>query len=266
MVCHAAVLGSCAQCRKTDNGLLAFLSRGTLECLDRVRVHRNLVQGEVLFHQGEATSGLHCISKGLLALKAVNERGALALIGLAGAGDLVGYGAFLSHGAHSLTAEALVPTELCSIPVRTAHGLMMSDPQFAGALSRACLREAQSHRARMVAFAGHSNDARLCMVLAAMLSAAGRTGPRAEMVLPLSRQELAAALSIAPETLSRVVHRLTESGVFALEGRHLVVPSVARLQAAANGQHRPEIAGFMSRDVRQQQVANAAIGARRRAT
>jgi CRP/FNR family transcriptional regulator len=246
MNCAQTRFGTCHHCSKRGHAVVDLLGRGTLDTLDRVRITRNLAAGEVLFSQGEAATGLHCLSAGLMALKAVNDQGAPVLMGLARGGDLIGYASFLTNGTHALTAEALLPSRLCSIPARTGHALMLSDPQFAGMMARACLREAQAHRARMIAFAGRSNDARLAMILAAMLSVQGKDGAFAQMRLPLSRQDLASALSIAPETLSRVLHRLTESGILSLEGRVLTVHSVARLRALAENRDEPEIAGYLA--------------------
>jgi len=58
----------------------------------------------------------------------------------------------------------------------------------------------------------------------------GSDGPH-EIVLQESRQELASRLSMKPETLSRILRTLADTGVIVVQGRTLQVPSRARLAA-----------------------------------
>ena len=56
------------------------------------------------------------------------------------------------------------------------------------------------------------------------------SGP-AELTLPESRQEIASRLSMKPETLSRILRVLSDSGAIIVHGRTLQVPDRARLLA-----------------------------------
>jgi CRP-like cAMP-binding protein len=58
----------------------------------------------------------------------------------------------------------------------------------------------------------------------------GATGPL-EINLPESRQELASRLSMKPETLSRILRHLSDSGAIVVHGRQLQVPDRSRLLA-----------------------------------
>jgi DNA-binding MarR family transcriptional regulator len=53
-------------------------------------------------------------------------------------------------------------------------------------------------------------------------------GP-ADIVLQESRQEIASRLSMKPETLSRILRTLSDSGAVVAQGRTLQIPSRARL-------------------------------------
>jgi CRP-like cAMP-binding protein len=53
-------------------------------------------------------------------------------------------------------------------------------------------------------------------------------GP-AEILLQESRQDIASRLSMKPETLSRILRTLSDSGAIVVQGRALQVPSRARL-------------------------------------
>jgi CRP-like cAMP-binding protein len=59
---------------------------------------------------------------------------------------------------------------------------------------------------------------------------AGTDGPT-EIQLQESRQEIASRLSMKPETLSRILRTLSDSGTISVNGRTLQVPSRHKLLA-----------------------------------
>jgi CRP/FNR family transcriptional regulator, dissimilatory nitrate respiration regulator len=70
---------------------------------------------------------------------------------------------------------------------------------------------------------------RLVRMLEGRISGEG-DGPH-EIVLQESRQEIASRLSMKPETLSRILRSLADTGVIVVHGRSLQVPSRSRLAA-----------------------------------
>jgi CRP-like cAMP-binding protein len=70
---------------------------------------------------------------------------------------------------------------------------------------------------------------RLVRLIESRLPADGE-GPF-EIQLQESRQEIASRLSMKPETLSRILRGLSDSGAVLVQGRTLVIPGRARLRA-----------------------------------
>ena len=50
-----------------------------------------------------------------------------------------------------------------------------------------------------------------------------------EVELPTSKQVIASLLNLTPETLSRIFHELSSAGLIVVQGKHVLVPDVARL-------------------------------------
>jgi CRP-like cAMP-binding protein len=50
-----------------------------------------------------------------------------------------------------------------------------------------------------------------------------------ELELPAGKNVIASRLNLTPETLSRVLHTLTEAGLITVKGRRIVVHSMERL-------------------------------------
>jgi CRP-like cAMP-binding protein len=64
----------------------------------------------------------------------------------------------------------------------------------------------------------------------------GRAGP-VEIELTVPKHVLASRLSMQPETLSRILRRLTDEGLLRVEGRSVHVPDLERLNARTMAQH-----------------------------
>lgn len=53
------------------------------------------------------------------------------------------------------------------------------------------------------------------------------------MTLPATKAEIATQLNLTPEHFSRILHDLAAAGLLSVAGRTITVPSVRRLEAAA---------------------------------
>ena len=81
----------------------------------------------------------------------------------------------------------------------------------------------------------HSSTQR---VIGFLLQLAGTpAGASVELELPASKHIIASRLNLTPETLSRILHGLTESGLIAVKGRHITVQDMARLRQFDNLPH-----------------------------
>ena len=54
-------------------------------------------------------------------------------------------------------------------------------------------------------------------------------GDPVEFELPASKHVIASRLNLTPETLSRILHGLSESGLIAVKGKRIAVLDMARL-------------------------------------
>jgi CRP-like cAMP-binding protein len=226
---------SCKSCASRATSDWADLPEHCFEIIDRVKRPRQLEQGETLFCEGEENLGLHCVSAGIFGLKMTHENGTRVLVGVASPGDTLGSRAFLRNGPHRTTAEALTPSAVCTILRRDALHLTQAAPTVYLQLVKRCLRamdDAQEDKLRMAAM---SNRARLCHLLIRLIGPSQTNSDQpVEARLPVSRVDLAGMIGIQPESVSRLFRRIKDDGLIDFNGRHLRIPSLARLAAEAN--------------------------------
>lgn len=207
--------------------------------IGRIKKHRRLAPGDVLFAQGAPNRGVYCMSRGLIGLRMTHENGTDALIGLGWSGQTLGARAFLRNSEHRTTALALIETDVCMIERRDALRLTRDAPTAHMALVNRCLQAMDEGQSGLLENAALSNRERFCRVLlrlacsglpevVTLLPAGGLA-----LNLPIARGDLAGMLGVQPETLSRIIARLRQDGLLRLRGRVIEVPSAPALAESA---------------------------------
>lgn len=151
--------------------------------------------------------------------------------------------ACVPNGAmHAYSIEALTPCELLAFPVSEFLELARSEPAI---LSQVCDRVLGAlHRAseKSVALGRKTAQERVCSFLVGMTERIGvRQGAGFAMRLPMSRRDIADALGLTNETISRQFAELRMSGIIETSGRSLVtIPDINALRDLGGYMQLPE--------------------------
>lgn len=193
---------------------------------------RPLNRDESLFTQGAPSDAVYCLSAGLIALRSYRPDGGSALLRLVYPGEILGFRSFLAQDAHQTEATALVPSRVCLVAQREAQQIASGSPGTLERIARRCADELGRARRWQCAAVKKGNRYRLARLIVQLTEgvAPGTNGP---MRLPLSRRDMAAALGIEPETVSRLISRLRDDGVLSISGRWIEVTSLERLSKMA---------------------------------
>jgi CRP/FNR family transcriptional regulator len=141
-------------------------------------------------------------------------------IRLACPGDLLGT-EVLAQLPYQCTAEALTDCRVCRISRAEIAALHLDHPEQGLQLSAALGREAAELRESILMVGTLSAEERVEALLDRLM---GSVPPGEWLKLPMSRAELAEFVGLAPETVSRVIHRLARAGHFEVRGRRIRVP------------------------------------------
>lgn len=209
--------------------LFADLSHGQLARVRATGKIVSLAAGHVLYERGQAARHFYLVIEGQMNLALHSRGGEEKIVEIIGAGQVFAEAVmFLAEPSYQLTAIAATPVRVARFDSATYLATLEQNP-------RTCLRMLGHMSRRLhgrirdiehLTFEGATH--RLVRVLLSRLPQGD--GP-AELRLAESRQELAALLSMKPETLSRSLRSLVQRGVIEVDGRLLRVPSRSRLQA-----------------------------------
>lgn len=182
-------------------------------------------------------SGVFCVSKGMIALRSYRHDGSSVLVRLARPGDIFGFRSFLANGPHQTEAAALVPSKVCIVASRPARRVVAGAPRALDRIARRCAVELAAVREGQRGVAGASNRKRLAELIlqidAAVAPENNDDNGAMRLRLPLARDDIAAALGIAPETVSRLFGRLRDDGVLRVSGRWVTCTDRALLRDVA---------------------------------
>lgn len=185
--------------------------------------------------EGDSPSDLHLIVRGLACRYQIMRDGSRRIIGFLFPGDACDADLFIlpesDHGVRTL-----VRTEVASISRQTILKLMSGNPDVARMFWSSTVQDAAMLRHWLVKMGqqkAYGRAAHLLFELFVRYEVAGNTSANS-FVLPLTQDELADTLGMTPVHVNRILQRLRQEGLIALQGRRLTIIDRNRLERVAD--------------------------------
>ena len=196
----------------------------------RTAVRVELDEGELLFSQGVPASRFYIVVSGQIKLSRVSPSGGEKIIEIIPAGHSFAEALmFLDRPAYPVGATALQTSVLISVDSGDYAAVLRESMDT-------CFLILGDMSQRLRGLVQEIDDLTLqsagARVAGYLLHHAGEN--RADLVLDAPKQVLAARLSITPETFSRVLRRLSNRGVIAVDRDLVHIRDRAKLSEAAN--------------------------------
>jgi len=221
---------SCNHCAVREKAICASLGSEDLAELNRLGRHVRLRRGQTLLWESDDSLLVGNVLAGMLKLSTITSDGREQIVGMVFPSDFIGR-PFGGSSGHTVTA--LTDAKLCLFPRRGFDGFATCHRDVERALLRRTLDELDRARHWMLLLGRMSATEKVASLLVEMTERFGGNGG-AEIVLPLTRQQMGDLLGLALETVSRVMTRLKDAGAIALPGgRRLVVTNLFALTRIA---------------------------------
>jgi CRP-like cAMP-binding protein len=185
--------------------------------------------------EGETPSDLHIITRGLACRYQIMRDGSRRIIGFLFPGDACDADLFIlpesDHGVRTL-----IRTEVASISRQTILRLMSGNPEVARIFWSSTVQEGAMLRHWLVKMGqqkAYGRAAHLLFELFLRYEIAGNTSANS-FVLPLTQDELADTLGMTPVHVNRILQRLRQEGLIALQGRRLTIVDRVGLERVAD--------------------------------
>lgn len=197
-------------------------------------VERRFEAGSLLWREGERTGLLVAVRSGRVKVYRLLPTGRAVTLFLFGPDDVFGFLPFLDGGAYPAYAQALDDVTADVMPRAALLDAVKERPEAALTLFSLLGRRLREAFDRIENLSTPGVVPRVAAALHALRPVAGGLNCHAIVEFPVSAAELAAAIGITPETLSRAVSRLVADGVVHRVGpRRLQILDPAALERAA---------------------------------
>jgi CRP/FNR family transcriptional regulator len=216
--------------------LFEGLSPQHLEYLANILSKRHYKRGQTIFSQGDEGVGFYVVISGRVKIFKISPDGKEQILHIFGAGAPFGEVPVFAGKQFPACAEAIEESQILFFPRDNIIDLIKKDPSFA-------LNMLAVLSQRLKKFAGLIEDLSLKEVpgrLAAYLLyfSEQREGSN-DLVLDISKGQLASLLGTIPETLSRILARMTKEGLIQSDAhRYIKLCDREGLEALSSGEKR----------------------------
>lgn len=232
----AGLRKACSVCSLRELCLPVGLAGQAIERLEGlVETLGPLHMGDRLFDKGEPFQALYAVRSGYLKTYAYNEDGEEQVFGFHLPGELVGLDAIYPD-VHQCTAVALDTAMVCRLPFNDLSSICHAVPELQRQLLRLMSRDlAAAHSLSE----SHTVEADVAAFLLGFGERLARLGfsPR-RFILPMTRQDIANYLRLAPETVTRVITRFGQRRWIAVDRREVEILDAGALEALCPGERR----------------------------
>lgn len=202
-------------------------SEDILALADQVRELR-LERGEILFQKGDVPHGFYVLLEGRITLAFPSEQGAERILEVIKPGETFGEALMFLAQPYPIFSQAGVDSRILDIPEQAINNLLDKDSRLAKRMLAGISIRLHELVSNLEACSMRSSAQRVACMLQHAAPSVGLQ--EYEVQLPAAKHIVASQLNLTPETFSRVLHVLTESGLIEVSGRVIKVRNAEGLR------------------------------------
>lgn len=203
-----------------------------IDWLSAIVERKHYQRGKVIFAEGEEASGLFVLYTGRVKIYKLSSEGKEQILHIFGPGEPFGEVAVFTGGHFPAYAEALEETEALFFPRKKFVALITKDPSLAMNMLAMLSKRLRYFTQLVENLSLKEVPGRLAAYL---LVLANMTGTQDMVELDIAKGQLASLLGTIPETLSRILNKMSSQGLIAVEGRHIKLLDRKSLEKISEG-------------------------------
>lgn len=189
----------------------------TLDLLGASALYRRFAPNESIFHEGNPALGMWLVERGSVKIFKLNTDGIEHILLLVGAGGTFNDIAAFDGGTNPANATALSETHLWVIPSESINAALALDPALARRVIKLLAARVRSLVHQIEDLALYGVVVRLARFLLKQVDDPALSAPG------ITRATIAAHIATTPETISRALHTLEDSGAIRFDRHQIVI-------------------------------------------
>jgi CRP-like cAMP-binding protein len=224
----------CDTCGSRLSTCLMELTPGQVSEVAQSKHSQLYSRGSYVYAEGQYPRGIYCIHKGHVKLTKSGHDDREHIVCFAGSGDVVGYSSLLSAEKYHGSCIAVQDSSICFIPSEIFFRNVRENPSMALHVMQKLSSEVRTSRQRMVELTHKSIRERVAEALLIIKEAFGVDNDGITLRSPLTREEIAAIVGTAPESVIRTLSEFKADNLIATNGRTIKLLNVRALMHVAN--------------------------------
>ena len=226
---------ACSNCNLRELCMPIGLDVVDMRKLDEVvATRRHVKQGEMLFRDGEEFKSLFAIRTGFFKTSVATPDGLEQVTGFQMAGEIIGLDGIVTD-QHSCNAIALEDADVCVMPFSNVEQLSRDFPVLQRHVHKVMSREIVRENSMMMMIGNMRSEERLAVFLLNLVQRLHARGfSQAEIILRMSREDIASYLGMKLETVSRAFSRLSDEGIIEVKQRYVGILNPQALKKIVN--------------------------------
>jgi len=208
------------------------LSQDQLDALAKIAIAKIYRKGEVIFEDGDEGRGFFVVKSGRVKVYKLSADGKEQILHFFGDGEHFAEVPVFDGQCFPASAAAVEKSELLFFPRSDFLSLLQQHPTLAIAMLAVSARHLRRMAQIIENLSFKEVPGRLAVYLL-YLSDRNNTGE--EVVLDMTKAQLAAFLGTIPETLSRVFAKMSQDGLISIEHSRIKLLNRQRLKVLAGG-------------------------------
>ena len=213
--------------------LFSGLPKEQIEELAQIAVEQRFKRGQTLFSEGAKATGFYVIMEGRIKIFKLSLDGKEQILHLFGNGEFFGEVPVFAGGNYPAHAEALDPGRALFFPREAFVELVRREPSLALNMLGVLCRRLRNFTHLIEDLSLKEVPGRLA---AYFLHLSDKAGGSDAVELDTTKAQLAALLGTIPETLSRILTRLSRQEIIAVEGGKIEIRDREALKNLAAGE------------------------------
>lgn len=210
--------------------LFEELAPGELERLAKASRTQVLEKCNTLFSAGEPCTGLQVVLYGQVKVALSSTQGTEKVVDILQAGQSFGATELLLDEPYRAYAQVLGEALVLHIAKPAILELLNRNVSFAYRLLNDMSRCLHDLMVDLEGYTMHTGQTRVLNFLLREAADEGSNGEAAVIRLPAPKGVIASRLNLSPEHFSRILHEMSEQGLFAIHGREIRIDDLSRLQ------------------------------------
>ena len=203
-----------------SNLLFEGLPTEQLEDINSIAVEKSYQRGQNIFFEGDTANGFYMVGEGKVKIYKVSPAGKEHILHIFGAGEPFGEVPVFHGQPFPATAEALSKTKTLFFPRSRFIQLVESNPSIALSMLAVLSLRLRRFASQIESLSLKEVPARLANYL---IYLSEEQNGAEDIVLDISKGQLASLLGTIPETLSRIFSRMSEQGLIHVNGRTITI-------------------------------------------